>query len=94
MWGVDDEIRAEIKGIKIELEKYKGNKEEIVNRTESLANKIKEMIFKEENILFPMCKDTLTEDEWIIVAEESSEIGYCLIESVAPWKPKRVNLEE
>src|SRR5690606_15103245 len=66
MWGVDDEIRAEIKGIKIELEKYKGNKEEIVNRTESLANKIKEMIFKEENILFPMCKDTLTEDEWII----------------------------
>ena len=94
MWGVDDEIRAEIKGIKIELENYKGNKEEIVNRTESLANKIKEMIFKEENILFPMCKDTLTEDEWIIVAEESSEIGYCLIESVAPWKPKRVNLEE
>lgn len=94
MWGVDDEIRAEIKGIRLELEKYKGNKEEIVNRTENLITKVKDMIFKEENILLPMCKDTLTEDEWITVAEESGEIGYCLIESVAQWKPKRVNLEK
>lgn len=94
MWGVDDEIRAEIKGIKIELEKYKGNKDEIIKRTEALINKISEMIFKEENILFPMCKDTLTEDEWITIAEGSDEIGYCLTEPAGVWKPKRVNLEK
>ncbi|WP_372997281.1 DUF438 domain-containing protein [Lutispora sp.] len=94
MWGVDDEIRAEIKGVKIELEKYKGNKDEIIKRTEVLINKVNEMIFKEENILFPMCKDTLTEDEWLTIAEESGEIGYCLTEPAGVWKPKRVNLEK
>lgn len=94
MWGVDDEIRAEIKGVKIELEKYKGNKDEIIKRTEALINKVNEMIFKEENILFPMCKDTLTEDEWLTIAEESGEIGYCLTEPASVWKPKRVNLEK
>ncbi|SHI75634.1 DUF438 domain-containing protein [Lutispora thermophila] len=94
MWGVDDEIRAEIKGIKIELEKYKGNKDEIIKRTETLMNKVIEMIFKEENILFPMCKDTLTEDEWLTIAEESGEIGFCLTEPAGVWKPKRVNLEK
>jgi DUF438 domain-containing protein len=52
------------------------------------------MIFKEENILFPMCKDTLTEDEWLTIAEESGEIGYCLTEPASVWKPKRVNLEK
>lgn len=94
MWGVDDEIRAEVKGVKIELEKYKGNKDEIIKRTEALMNKVNEMIFKEENILFPMCKDTLTEDEWLTIAEESGEIGYCLTEPAGVWKPKRVNLEK
>jgi len=94
MWGVDDEIRAEIKGIRVELEKYHGNKEEIVKRTEALMNKVSEMVYKEENILFPMCKDTLTEDEWITIAGESGEIGYCLIEPAGVWKPKRVDAEK
>jgi len=94
MWGVDDEIRAEVKGVRIELEKYKGNKDEIIKRTEDLINKVNEMIFKEENILFPMCKDTLTEDEWLTIAEDSAEIGYCLTEPAGVWKPKRVNLEK
>lgn len=94
MWGVDDEIRAEIKGIKVELGSYRGNKEEIVKRLEALMNRVTEMIFKEENILFPMCKDTLTEDEWIIIMEESDEIGYCLTEPSGIWKPQRVNVEK
>ena len=33
------------------------------------------MIFKEENILFPMALQTLTEDEWVKIAAESDEIG-------------------
>lgn len=91
MWGVDDEIRAEIKGVKIELEKYKGNKDEIIKRTEALINKVNEMIFKEENILFPMCKDTLTEDEWLTIAEESGEIGYCLTEPAVNLEKKEAD---
>ncbi len=93
MWGVDDEIRADIKGIKLELENYRGNKEEILSRLKTLTERVKEMIFKEENILFPMCKETLSEDEWINVAEDSEEIGYCLAVPSGIWKPIREKVE-
>ena len=47
------------------------------------------MIFKEENILFPMALQTLTEDEWVKIAHESEEIGYCLTGPAGIWKPRK-----
>lgn len=44
------------------------------------------MIYKEENIMFPMCLETLTEQEWAEVLEQSEEIGY-LVEPDTGWKP-------
>lgn len=94
MWGVDDEIREGIKEVKQLLKNYRGNKQEIIEKIEDVNDKIIEMIFKEENILFPMAIDTLTEDEWTNIMEESDEIGYCLTEPEAKWKPKRVDIEK
>lgn len=94
MWGVDDEIRAKIKDVKLSLTSYKGNKEEIIEKMEDMLNQTKEMVFKEESILFPMCLDTLTEDEWVKIYEESDEIGYSIIAPEAKWNRARVNLEE
>ena len=51
------------------------------------------MIFKEENILFPMALETLTEDEWVKIADESEEIGFCLTGPAGVWKPVRHPLE-
>ena len=48
MWGVDDEIRAMLKDIKLSLVNYKGNKDEIVEKVNKAVNEINEMIFKEE----------------------------------------------
>jgi DUF438 domain-containing protein len=92
MWGVDDEIRAAVKEVKMLLSRYSGDKETIIHKASEALKKIKEMIFKEENILFPMCMDTLTEDEWFQIMEESDEIGYALIEPKVKWKPKRNSL--
>ena len=47
-----------------------------------MAHEIKEMIYKEEKILFPMALETLTEDEWITIYRESDEIGYALIDLI------------
>ncbi len=94
MWGVDDEIRAKIKDIKLSLTSYKGNKDEIVEKIEDMLNQTKEMIFKEESILFPMCLDTLTEDEWLQIYNESDEIGYALIAPEGKWNRARVNIEQ
>jgi DUF438 domain-containing protein len=92
MWGVDDEIRADVKQAKAMLRNGEGSREEQAKAIEEAANKINEMIFKEENILFPMALDTLTEDEWFNIAEESDEIGYCLTSPVGKWKPVRGNV--
>lgn len=92
MWGVDDEIRAMIRDIKLSLTSYKGNKEEIVEKVESSMNQVKEMIFKEESILFPMCLDTLTEDEWLRIYSESDEIGFAIIEPDTEWEVRRADV--
>ncbi|CCQ95416.1 conserved hypothetical protein [[Clostridium] ultunense Esp] len=94
MWGVDDDIRALIKEGKLMLTDYRGNKEEVIEKIENMANEIKEMIFKEESILFPMALETLTEDEWIAIYKESDEIGYALIEPETQWELKRINISD
>ncbi|WP_209121311.1 DUF438 domain-containing protein [Alkalihalobacillus sp. BA299] len=94
MWGVDDHIRAAIKTAKQKLMNYEGNKQAVLDDLDYVIREVSEMIFKEENILFPMALNTLTEDEWVKIAHESSEIGYCLTNPAAEWKPDRVALQE
>ncbi len=94
MWGVDDEIRTAIKGLQSTLSSYDGNKSVLLDKLNEAVNKLSEMIFKEENILFPMALDTLAEDEWDRIAEESREFGYCLIEPKTEWKPENINMEK
>lgn len=94
MWGVDDEIRAMIKEIKLMLTDYKGNKDEVVEKVKNVIDEINEMIFKEESILFPMALETLSEDEWITIYDDGDEIGYTLIEPETEWKVKRAKATE
>jgi len=49
---------------------------------------IGEMIDKEEEILFPMCLDTLTDAEWYEIYRQSTEIGYCLYDPSDSWEPQ------
>ncbi len=94
MWGVDDEIRADLKEVLRRLEDEQEGGENLKEALEAALSRVEEMIFKEENILLPMVLDTLSEDEWLKIAEESHEIGYCLYEPRQVWKPVRVDLEE
>jgi uncharacterized protein len=89
MWGVDDGIRSMIKGAKAKLSNYSGNKEEIGEELALIITEVNEMIFKEENILLPMALDKLTEDEWVKIARESDEIGFCLAAPEKEWIPER-----
>ncbi|NLM27670.1 MAG: DUF438 domain-containing protein [Clostridiaceae bacterium] len=94
MWGVDDEIRADIKEVNRILSAYDENKDMFLEKAEEAINQVIEMVFKEENILFPMALETLTEDEWIEIARASNEIGYCLITPEKEWEPVRANIGE
>jgi len=94
MWGVDDEIRAAIKEAKNMLASDSVDRQQAFEKTEEAINKVNEMIFKEENILFPMVAETLSEDEWLVIESESDEIGYCLTGPQGKWKPKRADVEQ
>lgn len=89
MWGVDDGIRAMIKEIKSNLVNYNGDKATMKMDMDRMIHEVSEMIFKEENILFPMTLQKLTEDEWVKIAEESDEIGFCLTAPTQKWIPAR-----
>lgn len=74
MWGIHDEIRTELKLVLSLLTKSVVEKEELENKINHVITKIQEMIFKEENILFPMLMEKLTEDEWTVIKEETSDV--------------------
>lgn len=91
MWGVDDEIRALLKdSAKLAAQ---GSDQTAAKLTEGLT-RVEEMIFKEENILIPMLIDTLSAEEWSSVAQESGEIGYCMIATPPVWRAKGAPVEQ
>lgn len=86
MWGVDDEIRAELKQVRTLLEDNSVSAGEITEPLENALTKTADMIFKEEEIMVPMLLENLSLEDWKTAASESASIGY-LIENVPVWKP-------
>jgi len=92
MWGKDDEARGLLKAAVEALAEAKNETVESVREIVKLVlepalGAAAEMIFKEEQILFPMCLDTLTETEWYEIYRQSREIGFCLVALQAEWEP-------
>jgi len=48
---------------------------------------VEEMIYKEENILFPIARETLTSEEWDKIRLASPRIGWCLSEPHGDSRP-------
>ncbi|MEY8353560.1 DUF438 domain-containing protein [Lachnospiraceae bacterium 54-53] len=93
MWGVDDEIRSQVKDVTAMLESRTEKNDVLIQKTEELLDKITEMIFKEENIMIPMLLEQLTEEEWKTIADESPEIGF-IIDHVPVWNPAGEGADE
>lgn len=92
MWGKHDEIRDLIKGSIEVLQTTEMTNEEFGAVAEIVliiaATAAKEMITKEEEILFPMSLDVLTEADWYEISKQSLEIGYCVYDPQVDWKPE------
>lgn len=68
MWTVDDEIRDEL------AELAGAERNEIWSvRFKAVVKRIDEMIFKEANILFPICAVNFTSEEWYGIYEDSKD---------------------
>lgn len=85
MWGVDDNIRAAIKR-SAALAAENADAKELADTLSETLDMIGDMISKEENILVPMLSEALSPDEWHRIAQESAEIGFCLIDTPPVWE--------
>lgn len=88
MWGVDNEIRAQIKQFRSEINQDNPDLGAIRSQFEVIAQNIKEMIYKEEKILFPEALNRMTEEEWGEIREQEEEIGYFDVTPSDAWKPQ------
>jgi len=98
MWGKDNEVRSFIRSsMDLLKEVNDASREELEGYFELVFNPavkaVDEMIYKEENILFPMSLDVLTGQEWYEIYTQSDEIGYCLVSPSAKWLPKDTAIE-
>jgi DUF438 domain-containing protein len=87
MWGVDDEIREALRDIRSSLDSLEDRRQVLREKLETLLTRIDEMVFKEENILFPMMMETLKPADWGVVASGIGEIGFFLIDGAPEWHP-------
>lgn len=79
MWGVDDEIKESLSAI---VKDYDKHEEEVL----PTLTRMDEMIYKEQNILFPLCVQNFTDEDWNNVYVDIPAYPYCLITDVPEWK--------
>ena len=92
MWGKHDEIRDLIKGSIELLQTPSITREELIASSEIILSRaykgVVDMTKKEEEILFPMALDKLTESDWYEISKQSLQIGFCLYDPQKEWKPE------
>lgn len=92
MWGKHDEIREQLKGC-IEILNHqdiqKNDLEEALDMIFIPALQgVIDMVQKENEILFPMCLDVITTEEWYAIHKQTLEFGFCLYDPLIDWLPK------
>jgi hypothetical protein len=91
MWGKHDEIRDLLRG-GLEVLKTQGiGKDELLASAELVLQPavkgVADMIVKEEEILFPMLMDALSDADWYEIQKQTPEFGYCLYDPPTDWAP-------
>jgi len=83
MWSIHDDIRA---GLKQAREAFANAEPEgTLTPLKEAIQAIRDMIYKEEHILFPASLDMLTDQEWIKVKEGEADIGFAWIVPDTGW---------
>jgi len=81
MWGVDDEIRDELKV----LADVNNTLPNFTERLDRLLTRAEEMIYKENNILFPLCTQNFSETDWMHIYYELSAYDRILSDERPIW---------
>lgn len=71
MWSTHDEIRRLMKDTKAALDSQ--DNASLVDNGEKLAQKVEDMTYKEEKVLFPMAMEVLTKQDWEEMSRAKAE---------------------
>lgn len=83
MWTVDDEIRDELG----DLCRIDNHDDAWSKRVDAVLTRIREMIYKEQNILFPIAAEKFSVDDWIGVYQGSRDYAPCFGVNNETWLP-------
>lgn len=95
MWGKDDQIRERLKNsVEVLSKAHEANTSEAKKIIDEVLQPpitlVEDMIQKEEEILFPLSIDSLSDIDWYEIYTQTPEIGYCLVEVKEKWKPENI----
>lgn len=94
MWGKHDEIRDQLKACIEILNHQEIKKNDLEDALELIflpaLQGVIDMVQKENEILFPMCLDVITTEEWFAVHKQTLEFGFCLYDPLIDWKPEGI----
>lgn len=90
MWEVHDDIRALFKAARAAMENLAATGSALAAR--EVAEAVKDMVYKEEKVLFPMALESLTEAQWARVRHGEDEIGYAWVTPGDEWTPQATYL--
>lgn len=88
MWSVDDEIRDEMKALANSAKDFPSllDDKDWNDRLDAVVTRAEEMIYKEENILLPLCAKNFSEEEWMDIARDFDDYKPCLIGKRPLWE--------
>jgi len=92
MWAIHDDVRAGWKALDALLATGPGGDPsafaaQIAGVFGPLATAIREMFYKEENILYPTALEKLSDEEWAAIRAQGAEIGYAYVQPGNQWPP-------
>lgn len=90
MWALHDDIRAVWQALQEALAAGPGPDpataaQGVRDKFTWVATTMRDMIYKEENILFPAALERLASSEWQAIRSQETEIGYALVKPGNEW---------
>jgi len=92
MWSIHDDIRASLKQAREAL--AAADPQGALTSLKEAIQAIRDMIYKEEHILYPASLDMLTDQEWVRVKEGEADIGFAWVVPDKGWPENTIKAPE
>jgi len=98
LWRKHDENRVMIKQFvellnRVDEMQWEEFANTVKEKAQELSRAIIDMVFREDNILYPTLKALLSEGEWRAIKEQENMIGYYKVKPGDEWRPKEKPLQ-